>query len=284
MSDLIGKKFGKWTILEIIGRHNGQFKVKCSCECQSIYIRALYELKNGRSNMCRNCAHKERYPQVYENIINKRFGSRVVIGESKNKRGKQIYLCICDCGFKGEVSGTILRQGRSYSCERCCQKTHGLSKTNTYSIWIGMIKRCSKENAANYKNYGGRGIKVCERWLEFENFISDMGKRPEGFQIDRINNDDDYKPENCRWVSPKENSNNRRDTPKNYINTQHYKWTILRDAGTYKDGAKLIVARCETCRQEKIRRLTALINGKSKQCTSCSTIFMNKSRSKNKFI
>lgn len=89
--------------------------------------------------------------------------------------------------------------------------THGMSKTRQYEIWCGMKKRCEKPSSAAYKWYGGRGIKVCERWSKsFQSFIDDMGFPPEGLQIDRINNDGDYEPGNCRWVTSKQNNGNRR--------------------------------------------------------------------------
>lgn len=78
-----------------------------------------------------------------------------------------------------------------------------------YNAWKSMRKRCSDPAHENYKHYGGRGIKVCARWEEFANFLADMGERPEGMELDRKDNDRDYEPGNCRWVSHKDNCNNR---------------------------------------------------------------------------
>ena len=88
--------------------------------------------------------------------------------------------------------------------------THGMSKTRVFKIWVGMLSRCNNAKTPNYKNYGGRGIKVCDRWASFENFFADMGHPPEGFEIDRQDNDGNYEPSNCQWLSVKENSRNRR--------------------------------------------------------------------------
>ncbi len=79
----------------------------------------------------------------------------------------------------------------------------------TYTTWNMMLQRVLNPNATGYKYYGGRGIKVCKRWLKFDNFLKDMGVRPEGMILDRINNDGDYKPSNCRWATPVSSANNR---------------------------------------------------------------------------
>ena len=89
-----------------------------------------------------------------------------------------------------------------------------MSYTSTFRIWTGILRRCNNSNFKHYKYYGGRGIKVCDRWLRFENFLSDMGIRPEGLQIDRINNDGNYEPSNCRWVTPSVNLTNRKFSKK----------------------------------------------------------------------
>ncbi len=86
----------------------------------------------------------------------------------------------------------------------------------TYNSWAHMKARCLNSNCLEYKNYGGRGIKVCERWLDFENFLADMGERPEGLTLDRIDNDGDYEPGNCRWATRKEQRQNQRDRKDQY--------------------------------------------------------------------
>jgi hypothetical protein len=139
------------------------------------------------------------------------FGNLTVLGEvGKNKRGI-LFECICKCGNKRVFPGKDLRSGNNKSCG-CLLKKHGMSSTRIYISWQNMKKRCNDPNYKDFKNYGGRGIKYCEKWETFEGFYEDM---KEGYEdsltLDRINVDGDYTLDNCRWVTLKEQSNNKRN-------------------------------------------------------------------------
>lgn len=151
-------------------------------------------------------------------LAQQKFGRLVVIKRvGKDNNGNYEWLCQCNCGQKKVIRGSSLRNGNTRSCG-CLHKElaskanikHGYYKTKIYGLWNQMIQRCTNPSDPGYGNYGGRGITVCSRWLKFENFLKDMGKVPEGHQIDRINNDGNYCSTNCRWVTPKQNNRNQR--------------------------------------------------------------------------
>lgn len=152
-----------------------------------------------------------------------RFGRLTVISRTENNRqGKAQWLCSCDCGKEIVRAAADLKKNgdrQSCGCMRGAwiaekQRTHGMSQHPAYSVWHSMKQRCTEPTHHAWKNYGCRGIKVCERWLNsFENFWADMGPSyARGLELDRKDNDQGYSPENCRWIPRKSNMRNRRSS------------------------------------------------------------------------
>lgn len=154
---------------------------------------------------------------VYKDIGGCRFGKLLVTSPyGSNKNGRKMWLCLCDCGNEKIICSANLLRKDTESCG-CIQRRNSVKHghaigvgTKTYITWKGMIQRCSYKGHSQYKYYGQRGINVCERWKIFENFLDDMGERPDGMSIDRINNNGNYCPDNCRWVTAVEQQKNKR--------------------------------------------------------------------------
>lgn len=151
-----------------------------------------------------------------------RFGRLAVVRrhERNSLSGKAQWRCLCTCGGVAIATTGDLRSGATVSCGCFRKEQVGLSvhghgrrgkhRSPTYHSWADMVKRCTNPRNWAWKYYGERGITVCERWMTFENFLADMGDRPEGLTLDRINNDGNYEPGNCRWATRKQQSENRR--------------------------------------------------------------------------
>lgn len=140
-------------------------------------------------------------------LIGEKFGMLTVVSRhSTASNGDVLWLCKCECGGETVTRRNSLKNGQSKSCG-CLKisllkqsKTHGLSRDPMYRVWASMIQRCKNPKSSHFSSYGGRGITVCDRWLEFDNFFKDMGNRPSHeYSIDRIDNDSGYHPDNCRW-------------------------------------------------------------------------------------
>jgi len=146
-------------------------------------------------------------------------GKWTVLSECERRRGQTHWVCRCECGTEAVVAGSELNHGRSRQCRGCRTRTHGASRrkdkksTPEYGAWCGMIGRCESPKNQRFKNYGGRGISVCERWRHsFQNFLEDMGKRPSlTHSLDRIDVNGNYEPGNCRWATATQQARNKRN-------------------------------------------------------------------------
>ena len=207
-----------------------------------------------------------------KDLIGKQIGLLTVIKELETKiypngRKNYQYLCRCSCGEEVERGyQSLLRKDKvnSLNCgciskESAKRNNHGLTGTTTYNTWSAMKKRCLNQNHKDYKDYLGRGITLDdERWLDFKNFVSDMGERPFGTTLDRIDNDRGYSKENCRWATPIQQASNRRRGSKSKLSEADVH-TIF---WMFECGGK---TKAEIAREFDVARSTIsrIINGKS---------------------
>lgn len=228
--DLTGRKFSNWTAISFAGRTSktGASYWKCKCSCGIERLVATSNLLLKKTLSCGSCGAFGRF----NNLAGQRFGRLLVIKcVGRNKSGSSIWECKCDCGNVRHVWGVSMKRGNSKSCG-CLQRdyaktcatrfltTHGMTKSTECKIWNSMKQRCSNVKNSKFVDYGGRGIKVCQRWLNsFENFYSDMGPRPsKGHSIGRMDNDGNYEPSNCKWETVEEQVSNKRNTTILFIN------------------------------------------------------------------
>lgn len=164
-----------------------------------------------------------------ESLIGKRFGRLLVLSFHSYDKYISKWNCQCDCGNEKIVTRNALTSGNTKSCgclKKDLQTVHGMWKTPEYKTWVNIKTRCYDKNTPYYKNYGGRGIKVCDRWINsFENFYTDMGKRPSSkHSIERVNNNGNYDPSNCVWGTDTEQQHNIRKQKNNTSGANGITW------------------------------------------------------------
>lgn len=214
-----GAKFNDWILLERDFNRKPKAHWKCKCICGE--IRSVSE-SNLRGNISTNCGCTRRL-----DLLGKNFGRWTVVEKIKSSnKSYTMWKCQCICGNMGSVITHNLLSGESKSCGCLhkevstilgkARKTHGKRKSRTYSTWQGMIQRCYNPKTIGFEYWGGRGIRVCDKWLKFEGFYEDMGEKPPKLTLDRIDNDKSYCKENCRWACYSTQTRNRRPFGKSH--------------------------------------------------------------------
>ena len=204
-----GMKFGMLTAIAPSHMVGKQVYYHFQCDCgEKRVFRKCNVVTESRGNV-RHCGCLSGR----ENLLGKKFGKLTVI----EKRGitttrNRLWLCKCSCGNERELPADKLRAGRRGSCG-CSYRVESSGRfVPERNLWKMMIARCYDEKSSGYRNYGARGIRVCDRWRDsFDAFFSDMGRRPDGMTLERVNNEGNYEPSNVIWADMKTQNRNKRD-------------------------------------------------------------------------
>lgn len=229
IQDFLGSTFANFTVIDQ-APDSSNFLFRC--KCGKIISEEPNRIISGHKKSCGFCGFSTHpnysSADVRNELLSKRFSLLTIVG-FKRSSNRWVAICQCDCGNTRLALPHELKSGKVKSCGCLRQRaafharnvlsetfnyhSDGRSKHPLYGTWNCMISRCENPNAAAYKHYGGRGISVCKEWHDFWEFVKwsdSCGGRPQGYTLDRINNNGNYEPSNCRWADKSTQSNNTR--------------------------------------------------------------------------